>query len=99
MNDTFSLLLRRHILEIANERPADGQIETVLRATSRAPQRRPWLVRARWHIDPAAPLENAPPSYGAATLTLVILAALVAILAGVGGRGGGTKFEGRWTAT
>ena len=99
MNEKFSLLLRRHILETADERPADGQIETVLRATSRSPQRRSWLVRARWLVDPAAPFENARVRYGAAALALLVVAMMVAILATGGGPAVRREFEGRWTAT
>ena len=98
MNDTFSLLLRRHVLKMADERPADGQLETVLRATSRTRQRRSWLVRLRWLVDPAAPFSNAQVRYGAAALALLVVTAMIAILA-AGALGGRTVFEGRWTAT
>ena len=98
MNDRFSLLLRRHVLESAEERPADGQLETVLRATSRAPQRRSWLVRLRWLVDPAAPFENGRVRYAAAALALLLVAAAVAIVAVGTAPGRPTVFEGRWTA-
>jgi len=99
MADQFSVLLRRHLVEAANERPADGQLDAVLQATSGAGQRRSWLIRARWLLDPAAPFANARIRYGAAALALLIAAAMVAIVVGSGGLGGFTAFEGRWRAT
>jgi hypothetical protein len=96
--DRFSPLIRRHLIETADERPAHGQLETVLRSTAATPQQRSWLVRLRWLVDPAAPYANARIRYGAAALALLIVAAMVAILAG-GGPSGRTVFEGRWTAT
>lgn len=99
MTDPFSLLLRRHLLETADERPADGRLETVVQSTAATRQRRSWLVRLRWLVDPAAPFDNARNRYGAAALAPLIAASMIAVLAGGGGPAGRTVFEGSWTAT
>jgi hypothetical protein len=97
MNDRFPLLLRRHLVERADERPAHGQLDTVLQRTAAARQRRPLLVRLRWLVDPAAPYANTRIRYAAAALALLVMTAMVAVLTG-SGFGGRTVFEGRWTS-
>jgi len=44
MNDRFSARFRQYLVDSANEQPADGQLEALLRRTSRAPQRRAWVA-------------------------------------------------------
>lgn len=99
MNDRFSIQLRRHLLEAADERPADGQLKAVVQRTAVEPQRRPWVVRLRWLLDPVAPFGSVGLRYGLVALALLIAAAMVAILAGGPRPGGGSVFEGRWTST
>ena len=99
MSDQFSVELRRHLLETADERPADGQLEAVVQHTAVVRQRRPWVVRLRWLLDPVAPFGSAGLRYGLVALALLIAAAMVAIVAGGPRPGGDSVFEGRWTST
>ena len=99
MTDRFSLLLRRHLLETADQQPAHGQLETALRSTAVTPQHRSWLVRLRWLVDPAAPFANTRIRHGALALALLLAASMVAIFASGGDPDGGVVFEGRWTST
>ena len=96
MNDRFSAQLRQHLLETANERPAEGQLAAIVEHAATTPQRRPlvvWLPRLEGRIGwlPAAV------RYGLIAVALVLAAVAGAILAGGGQPRPSTPFEGRWT--
>jgi len=98
MNDRFSVQLRQHLLETANERPADGQLATIVADVAATPQRRPLIarlpeLRGRISSFPAAV------RYGLIALALVLAAVAGAILAGGGASRPSTPFEGTWTTT
>ena len=93
-NDRTAVAIRRHFLETADERPADGQLETILDVTSTTRQRPRWAVVALGLADPMAAVSGAALRFG-------LLAALLALaLAGIvvfgGGSRGGTPFQGTW---
>jgi len=97
MNDRFSVELRQHLLETANERPADGQLATIVRDVAATPQRRPLIARLpelRGRIGPFP----AAVRFGLIALALVLAAMVGAILAGGGSSRPSTPFEGTWTA-
>jgi hypothetical protein len=98
MNDRFSVELRQHLLETANERPADGQLATIVADVAATPQRRPLIARLpelRGRIGPVP----AAVRLGLIALALVLAAVAGAILAGGGGSHPSTPFEGTWTTT
>jgi len=98
MNDRFSVELRQHLLETANERPADGQLATIVAALAATPQRRPLIARLpglRGRIGPFP----AAVRYALIAIALVLAAVAGAILAGGGTPRPSTPFEGTWTAT
>lgn len=100
MNDRFSAQLRQHLVETANERPADGQLAAVDARVAVTAQRHPLLARLTWVPGRIGPFPSAALRYGVVALALVLAAAAVAILAGGGtGPSRTTVFEGRWTAT
>jgi len=98
MNDRFSVELRQHLLETANERPADDQLATIVADVAATPQRRPMIarlpgLRGRIGTFPAAV------RFGLIALALVLAVVAGAILAGWGATRPSTPFEGTWTAT
>ncbi|HTK45644.1 MAG TPA: hypothetical protein VL749_09865, partial [Patescibacteria group bacterium] len=98
MNDRFSVELRQHLLETANERPADGQLATIVADVATTPQRRPLIARLpdlRGRIGPFP----AAVRFGLIALALVLAAVVGAILAGGGATRPTTPFEGTWTTT
>jgi len=98
MNDRFAVELRQHLLETANERPADGQLATIVAALAATPQRRPLIARLpglRGRIGPFP----AAVRYALIAIALVLAAVVGAILAGGGTPSRSTPFEGVWTAT
>jgi hypothetical protein len=97
MNDRFSVQLRQHLLETANERPGDGQFATIVGDVAATPQRRPLIARLselRVRIGPVP----AAVRYGLIALALVLAAVAGGILAGGGTPSPSTPFEGTWTA-
>lgn len=99
MNDRFSAQLRQHLLESANERPADGQIATVIDRVADTPQRHPVVARLTWLPGRVGPFPSTALRYGLVALALIAATAAGAIL------GGGsnapfrsTVFEGTWAA-
>jgi hypothetical protein len=98
MNDRFSVQLRQHLLETANERPADGQLATIVGDVAATPQRRPliaWLPGLQGRVGPFP----AAVRFGLIALALVLAAVAGAILAGGGPPRPSTPFEGTWTTT
>ncbi|HEX8025075.1 MAG TPA: hypothetical protein VF484_02615 [Candidatus Limnocylindrales bacterium] len=99
-NDRFAADLRRRLHANANERPADGQLATVVAAVAATPQRRSIVARLTWAPGRIGPLPARPLRYG------LLAAALVGVLGGSALLGGGsgpstsrTVFEGTWTTT
>ena len=78
MHDQFAAQLRRDLVENANERPADGQLETVLRRTAIEPQYRPWVARLRTRPELGARL-GWQLRYGLAAVALLLAIAAATI--------------------
>jgi hypothetical protein len=97
MNDRFSAQLRQHLLETANERPVDRQLETVVNAVAVTPQRHSLGVRLTSFPDWFGRFPTVM-RYGLIAVALVLAALAGAILAGGGGSPPSTPFEGTWTA-
>jgi hypothetical protein len=96
MNDRFSAQLRQHLLETANDRPAEGQLAAIVDSVAAKPQRR-WL--APWRPQVPAWVGGLPATvrYGLLAGLLVLAALAGAILAGGGTHAPSTPFEGSWT--
>jgi hypothetical protein len=77
MNDRFSARFRQYLVDAANEQPADGQLEAVLRRTSTAPQHRSWVARLGTRLTLGQGFR------GHGRLVLVLSALVVALAAGV----------------
>ena len=97
MNDRFAAGLRQHLLDTADERPADGQLAAITALVADAPQRPPLVARLA-----SFPLRIRPfpsPAIRWAILAAALLSvALGAALLGGGGPTRSTVFEGTWTA-
>lgn len=98
MNDRFAASLRKHLVETADERPGDGQLDAVLDRLADTRQRPPLVARlsrfpGRTDRFPVA-----------ARLALIGVALLIATVAAVVLSGGSqgpfrsTVFEGTWTS-
>lgn len=96
MTDRFSAQLRQHLLDNANERPADGQLAAVIDAVEATKQRHPLAARLAWSPGRIGPFPSAALRYGLIALALALATVAGAILAGGGGRSPSTVFEGSW---
>ena len=98
MNDRFAASLRRHLLETANERPADGQLAAVFERVADTPQRHPLVDRLARFPERIGPFPTAL-RWALIAAALLVAAAAVALLGS--GRSGpfrSTVFEGTWSA-
>ena len=100
MNDRFTAGLRQHLLDSANERPADGQLAAILDRVAVTAQRPRLVARLAWFPGRIGPFPST-----AVRLALIAAALFAATLATslFGGGGAGpsrsTVFEGTWIAT
>lgn len=99
MYDRFSAQLRQHLLEAADERPADGQLATVVARIESTTQRHPLVARLTWVPGRIGPFPSAALRYGVIALALVGATVAAAILGGGTGPSSSTVFEGTWTST
>jgi hypothetical protein len=100
MNDRFSAQLRQHLLETADERPADGQFVAIVEHVAITPQRRPLVARLPGFQGWIGPFPTTALRYGLVALALIAATVAAAIL--VGGSKSpfrSTVFEGTWTTT
>jgi hypothetical protein len=98
MNDRFSAQLRQHLLETADERPADGQLAAIVEHAAITPQRRPLVARLPGFQGRIGRFP-ATVRYGLFAVALVLAAMAGAILAGGIQPRPSTPFEGTWTTT
>jgi len=98
MNDRFSADLRRHLIETANERPADGQLAAVVKRVATTAQRRSVVARLTWFPGRIGPFPTAAVRYGLLAAALVGAALAAVMLAGGGPPVRSTVFEGSWTS-
>jgi hypothetical protein len=100
MNDRFSAELRRHLVETADERPAEGQLASVIDRVDATRQRHPVLARLTWAPGRVGPVPSSALRFGLVVLALALAIAAGALLAGGGGeRRPSTPFEGSWITT
>lgn len=95
MNDRFAAQLRQHLLETGDDRPADGQLASVIDDVAATTQRHPLVARLTWDPDRVGVVAAAGLRYG---LVVVALALAVVIGASLGGGAAqrSTVFEGTW---
>jgi hypothetical protein len=98
MHDKFSAELRRHLLETADERPADGQLAAVVEGVAAARQRHPAVARLTWS-GRVGPFPSAVVRYGLIGAALIGALLAGALIGAGGGPARGTVFEGTWTTT
>lgn len=95
MNDVFDSQLRRHLMETADLRPADGQLMSVIDAVAAAPQRNSLTARLTWDSGRIGPVLTATIRYA-----LIVVAIALALVAGASLGGGARQpssvFEGTW---
>jgi hypothetical protein len=98
MNDRFSAQLRQHLLKSADERPADGQLATLIDRVADTPPHHPVLARLTWLPGRVGPFPSTALRYGLVPLALIAATVAAAIL-GVGSNAPfrSTVFEGTWT--
>jgi hypothetical protein len=97
MNDRFSAQLRQHLVDAANERPADGQLAAVLEHVDATGQRHPLAARLTWNPGRIAFFPSTALRLGLVVLALLVATAALAVLSGGTGPGR-TVFEGTWTS-
>lgn len=95
MTDRFAAQLRQHLLETADERPADGQLASVIDGVAATRQRHPLSARLTWNPDRIGPFPSTALRYGLIAVALALATVGGAILAG-GASGPSTVFEGTW---
>lgn len=98
MNDRFDAQLREHLLGTADARPADGQLEGVLRAVSGTAQRRKVVARLTWFPGRVGPVPTRPLRYALVAAALVAVMAAAALIVGTN-PARSTPFEGTWIST
>ena len=96
MNDRFSAQLRQHLLDTANERPAEGQLAAIVQHAAITRQRRPLVARLPGFEGRVGPFP-AVVRLGLVAVALVLAAVAGAILAGGSQSRATTPFEGTWT--
>ncbi len=99
MNDRFSAELRHQLLEMADERPADGQLAAIVDGVAVTGQRHPLVARLTWDPGRIGPFPSAALRYGLIALALIGAMLAATILAGGGKPSASTVFEDTWTST
>jgi hypothetical protein len=96
MTDRFDAQLRQHLLGTAEERPAEGQLTSIVAQVAVTRQRRPLVARLPGFRARIGPFPAAV-RFGLIALCLVLAAVAGAILAGGSPTPPSTPFEGTWT--
>jgi hypothetical protein len=97
MNDRFSAQLRQHLLNTADERPADGRLAAVVEGVAVTAQRHPLVARLPWFGGHADPFSSVAMRYGLIAVALIIAIVGAALAVGVG-QPRPTVFDGTWTS-
>ena len=84
MNDRFAAQLRQHLLETADERPADGQLAAVVERVAATTQRHPLVARLTWIPGRIGPFPSGALRYGLIAVALIVAIVAAALAAGVG---------------
>lgn len=94
--DRTAAAIRRHLLDMADERPAEGQLETTLQLTATIRQRSLWAIALRGVARPWSALP--PMAIRLALIATLLGVALAGLAAFGGGSAGGSPFHGIWTS-
>ena len=97
MNDRFAAELRRHLLTTADDRPAEGQLASVIHGVAGTTQRHPLIARWTWSPGPVGRAAPFAVRYGLIAAGLAV-AALTGMMMAGGTSNPSTVFEGTWTA-
>jgi hypothetical protein len=97
MNDRFSAQLRQHLLDNADERPADGRLAAIVEGVAVTAQRHPLVTRLRWSTVRIHPVPSAAMRFGLIAIALIIAIVGAALASGFGTQRS-TVFEGTWTS-
>ena len=94
MNDRFAAQLRQHLLETADERPADGRLEAIDERVAVTPQRPLLMARLGWFTGRVDPFASGAVRYALIAAALIAAIVLAALAAGVGSPGPSGAFGG-----
>ena len=98
MNDRFSAQLRQHLLDTANERPAEGQFAAFAERLAVTAQRRPLAARLTWNPDRVGAFPSGAVKWGLVAVALALATVAAVVLIGNAPRPPSTVFEGTWTS-
>ena len=93
MNDSFSVELRQHLLETANERPGDGRLAAIAEGVAVTGQHHPLVSRLPWSPTRLDPFPTRAIRYGVLVVALIVALIGAALLA-AGGFASRTVFTG-----
>jgi hypothetical protein len=97
MIDRFDIQLRQHLLQTADERPAEGQLAAIAAGVAATEQRLPLVARLTWNPGRIGPFPSVALRYGLVA-ALLVGALVTAALAGSGVLAPKSVFEGTWTS-
>ncbi len=97
MNDRFSAQLRQHLVDTADERPADGRLAAIVEGVAVTPQRHPLAARLPRFGGRADAFPSAAMRFALIAIALIIAIVGAALATGFGGSRS-TMFEGTWTS-
>jgi hypothetical protein len=83
MNDRFSAQLRQHLLETADERPADGRLEAIDERVAVTSQRLRVVARLGWFPERVDPFASGALRYALIAAALIVAIVAAALAAGV----------------
>ena len=98
MNDRFGSQLRQHLLNTADEHPADGQLAAVTERVAATTQRRPFVARLTLNPGRIGAFPATAVRYGLVAVALALVTVVAAGLMGGTPRAPSTVFEGMWTS-
>lgn len=84
MNDRFTAQLRQHLLDTADERPADGRLEAIDERVAVTAQRPRLVARLGWFPGRVDPFPSGAVRYALIAAALIVAIVAAALAAGVG---------------
>lgn len=84
MNDRFSAQLRKHLLDTADERPADGRLEAIDERVAVTAQRPRLVARLGWFPGRVDPFASGAVRYALIAAAVIVAIVAAALAAGVG---------------
>ncbi len=94
MNDRFSAQLRQHLLDTADERPADGRLEEIDERVAVTAQRPRLVARLGWFPGRVDPFASGAVRYALIAAALIVAIVAAALAAGVGSPSASGAFGG-----